>query len=168
MATTVDEGSLGAIGDEVACNGLVIAVGVLEDADSRETGPEEDVLGATNLSENLVVVALADALRWKLAVTFAITPANMLADEFVDRVTEPVANDRNVEFVDKVEETGEDGGSLAGRLSAFIISAAFGKVSASVLNLSGLTIWYLLCYSVDDCLQMSCWYDWKDARINYS
>ena len=66
-----------------------------------------------------------------------------------------------VEFEDDVDI------DCAGRLSALTISAAFDWLSAVSQCLKD-EHFYLLCNSVNDCLQMRGWYHRKHASINHS
>ena len=81
------------------------------------------------LYERILVVILDGILERRLVVALTDGLGYELADTLWNKPAEPVAENRNVEFVDNFEDVDEDGGLYAGRLSALMISAAFGIVS---------------------------------------
>ena len=116
------------VGDGVEWSELTTAVDATERADGVEASADVEVLGTTELSESILVVILDGILERRLVVALTDRRGYELADAFRDKPAEPVAEDRNVEFADNVEDVDEDGGLYAGRLSALMISAAFGIV----------------------------------------
>lgn len=118
-----------------------------------EGDPCGDVLVVTSPKEDAIVVV------------FPKPDGEKLADELAKK---PVGLTPTVDFADILVEFEDDVDTgWAGRLSALMISAAFDWLLAMSQCLKDEHS-YLLCNSVNDCLQMRGWYHRKHASIYHS